>query len=551
MSAYIEKLDYPVSCEAIFDAFYQEDMAVFLDSSLKNKLGRYSIIGLSPYMILKENDGILYVNGKAEDVSLEHFLKKYLKEHKEDNPTELPMLSGGIGYFSYDYGRKFEQINTRHEKQIPVPEAMLVFYDNFIIEDMEKGEIWLAANGNLKDKKQSASELRSLILERVQNKTEGTAGRNIAQNKKEYTTTCGITEKNQIMTTSEIMQNCKQEKTADTQRITQNCKNKKTLYTKKGMNNFKKSKTTYTKKIIKNYKNKKTAYTKKIIKNYKNKKATYTKKIVKNYKNKKTTYTKKIRKIKDYIRKGHIYVMNMTRQLTIKSSRMPYSVFKNLQENNPAPFSGYMNYGDFEIISASPERFIKVDKERNIETRPIKGTRKRGSTPEEDEALRKELEDSEKDKSELLMITDLERNDLNKICVPGSVKVTELFQIETYATVFHLISNVRGHLQDDIDLTDILKALFPGGSITGAPKVRAMEIIDELEEQRRGLYTGIIGYVSLDGSCEFNIVIRSAVHEKENYHIGVGGGITYESDAAFEYEETVQKARALVHAICE
>lgn len=476
MSAYIEKLDYPISCETIFDAFYQEDMAVFLDSSLKNKLGRYSIIGLSPYMILKENDGILYVNGKAEEVSLEHFLKNYLKEHKEDNPTELPMLSGGIGYFSYDYGRKFEQINTRHEKQIPVPEAMLVFYDNFIIEDMEKGEIWLAANGNLKDKKQSVSELRSLILERVQNKTEVLMRMNTTQDRKEYITTCGIAEKNRIMPTSEIMPNCKQEK---------------------------------------------------------------------------TTYTKKILKIKDYIRKGHIYVMNMTRQLTIKSTRMPYSVFKNLQKNNPAPFSGYMNYGDFEIISASPERFIKVDKERNIETRPIKGTRKRGGTLEEDETLKKELEDSEKDKSELLMITDLERNDLNKICVPGSVKVTELFQIETYATVFHLISNVRGHLQDDIDLTDILKALFPGGSITGAPKVRAMEIIDELEEQRRGLYTGIIGYVSLDGSCEFNIVIRSAVHEKENYHIGVGGGITYESDAAFEYEETVQKAKALVHAICE
>ena len=476
MSAYIEKLNYFVSCETIFDALYQEDMAVFLDSSLKNKLGRYSIIGLSPYMILRENDGILYVNGKAEDVSLEHFLKKYLREHIEDNPTELPMLSGGIGYFSYDYGRKFEQINTKHEKQIPMPEAMLVFYDNFIIEDVEKREVWLVSNGNLKDKKQSVEELRNLILEKVHPPTKLLIEMNMAQDKKEDISIYGISEKNGVMPISEIMPNCKKNK---------------------------------------------------------------------------ATYTKKILKIKDYIRDGHIYVMNMTRRITIKSPRMPYSVFKNLQKNNPAPFSGYMNYGEFEIISASPERFIKVDKERNIETRPIKGTRKRGSTAEEDEALRKELEDSEKDKSELLMITDLERNDLNKICVPGSVEVTELFQIETYATVFHLFSNVKGRLQEYIDLTEILKALFPGGSITGAPKVRAMEIIDELEEQRRGLYTGIIGYVSLDGSCEFNIVIRSTVHENGNYHIGVGGGITYESEAAFEYEETVQKARALVQAICE
>ena len=147
------------------------------------------------------------------------------------------------------------------------------------------------------------------------------------------------------------------------------------------------------------------------------------------------------------------------------------------------------------------------------------------------------------------MIVDLERNDLNRICVPGSVKVTELFSVETYATVFHLISNVIGTLRPGLTVMDLLDATFPGGSITGAPKLRAMELIDELEHSRRNLYTGSIGYLSLDGCCDFNIVIRTALHQNGLYHLGVGGGITYESELGFEYEETLQKALALLNAL--
>ena len=168
---------------------------------------------------------------------------------------------------------------------------------------------------------------------------------------------------------------------------------------------------------------------------------------------------------------------------------------------------------------------------------------------EEDAALRLELEQSEKDKSELLMIVDLERNDLNRVCRPGSVKVTELFTVEAYATVFHLVSNIQGQLAEGMDVTDLLKAAFPGGSITGAPKYRAMEIIDELEHGKRGLYTGSIGYLTLDGACDLNIVIRTALHRDGRYHLGVGGGITAESDLEFEYEETLQKARAVLEAL--
>ena len=184
-----------------------------------------------------------------------------------------------------------------------------------------------------------------------------------------------------------------------------------------------------------------------------------------------------------------------------------------------------------------------------VATRPIKGTRKRGATKEEDAVMRKELEESDKDKSELLMIVDLERNDLNRVCIPGSVKVTEMYSIETYATVFHLVSEVQGRLAEGKNVVDLLEAAFPGGSITGAPKLRAMEIIEELEHGRRNLYTGSIGYVTLDGDCDFNIVIRTAVHKNGTYYLGVGGGITCESETEFEYEETLQKAKAVLQAL--
>ena len=207
-----------------------------------------------------------------------------------------------------------------------------------------------------------------------------------------------------------------------------------------------------------------------------------------------------------------------------------------------------MNYGDFKIISASPERFLKM-KDSKINTRPIKGTRPRGKNTEEDNRLKIELKNSEKDKSELLMIVDLERNDLNKVCETGSVVVDELFTVEEYATVFHLVSDITGKLKKDLNVVDLIKAAFPGGSITGAPKIRAMEVIDELENNKRGIYTGSFGYISLDGSCDLNIIIRTALYKDNNYYLGVGGGITCESDLEFEYEETLQKAKAVLEAM--
>lgn len=264
----------------------------------------------------------------------------------------------------------------------------------------------------------------------------------------------------------------------------------------------------------------------------------------------KEEYKRTVDRMISYIIEGDIYIANMTQQLTADSEKAPYDVYRYMRTYNPAPFGGYFNYGSFQIAGASMERFLEL-RDGKVETRPIKGTRKRGETPKEDAALRQELEDSSKDRSELLMIVDLERNDLNHVCEPGSVIVTKHFDVEAYATVFHLVTTIQGQLKAELGVMDLIKAAFPGGSITGAPKIRAMEIIDELEHDRRGIYTGSMGYLSLDGSCDLNIVIRTAVHQDGKYYLGVGGGITCESELEFEYEETLQKAKAVLEAIAE
>ena len=243
-----------------------------------------------------------------------------------------------------------------------------------------------------------------------------------------------------------------------------------------------------------------------------------------------------------YIYEGDIYIANMTQQLTIESKKHHRMYFTISVKITLLPFGGYLDFDHYQIVCASPERFLKLT-DGHVETRPIKGTRKRGETEKEDLRLRKELENSEKDKSELLMIVDLERNDLNKNLQKWQRESNWLFTIEEYATVFHLVSGIEGDLADEKNFADLLMATFPGGSITGAPKYRAMEVIDELEHGKRNLYTGSIGYLSLDGNCDFNIVIRTVLHVDGHYHLGVGGGITAESETEFEYEETLQKAK--------
>jgi para-aminobenzoate synthetase component 1 len=259
-------------------------------------------------------------------------------------------------------------------------------------------------------------------------------------------------------------------------------------------------------------------------------------------------YVTAVEKARQYIIDGDIFEVNLSQRFEAKLSITPYELYKRLRQINPAPFACYLGFDEVSVVSASPERFLRIRGDW-VETRPIKGTRPRGKTPEEDEALAKELLGSAKDRAENIMIVDLERNDLGRVCRFGTVKVTELAILEVFPTVFHLTSTVVGRLREGKNGIDLLKASFPGGSITGAPKVRAMEIIDELEPTRRSVYTGNIGYLSFNGDLDLSIVIRTFLAKGRKAYFQVGGAVVYDSDPEVEYQETLDKARALVNAI--
>lgn len=262
----------------------------------------------------------------------------------------------------------------------------------------------------------------------------------------------------------------------------------------------------------------------------------------------KEDYKKAVAKLKDYIVSGDVYIANMTQRFWCYNDDESFNIYKKLRSINKAPFSAYLNFDDFQIISSSPERFVQVINNKAY-TRPIKGTRPRGNNKKEDEVNKLELINSEKDKAELLMVVDLERNDFSKVCKPHTVKVTENFKLEEYATVFHLVSTVEGELKNNVSSVRCIKECFPGGSITGTPKIRAMEIIEELEKVKRNIYTGSIGYFDFRGNCDFNIVIRTIVKKDNKAYFGVGGGITYDSIEEDEYNETLDKARALMRVL--
>lgn len=261
----------------------------------------------------------------------------------------------------------------------------------------------------------------------------------------------------------------------------------------------------------------------------------------------KSQYLQAVQAAKKYIREGDIYQVNLSQRFHGKLTMAPEVLYQSLREVNPAPFAGYLNFDRVKVLSSSPERFLKV-KGREVQTRPIKGTRPRGDTEKKDKILAEELLASIKDRAELIMIVDLERNDLGRICEFGSVKVPELITLEAFPTVFHTVSTIEGQLKQGKDRIDLLKATFPGGSITGAPKIRSMEIIDELEPTTRGIYTGALGYFGFNDTMDINIIIRTLLVKNEDFYFQVGGGIVADSDPEKEFQETLDKAKALILA---
>ncbi len=265
-------------------------------------------------------------------------------------------------------------------------------------------------------------------------------------------------------------------------------------------------------------------------------------------------YLRMVARALDHIGAGDIYQVNLAQRVRVEPAAPPgaappaSALYRSLRAESPAPFSSLMTVPGGGIVSSSPERFFAIEGDR-IETWPIKGTRPRGATAAEDQALASALRASAKDRAENVMIVDLERNDLGRICEIGTVRVPSLCEVESFANVHHLVSRVEGTLREDAGPTDVIRAMFPGGSITGAPKIRAVEIIDSLEPTRRGVYTGAIGYWDQSGDCDFNIAIRTMIVEEGVTSFHVGGGIVADSTPEGEYEETLVKARGMMRAV--
>jgi para-aminobenzoate synthetase component 1 len=259
-------------------------------------------------------------------------------------------------------------------------------------------------------------------------------------------------------------------------------------------------------------------------------------------------YSQAFKKIKTYIREGDCYQVNLAQRFNAMVEGDVWQAYCMLRNINPSPFSAYLNYADFQILSNSPERFLSVTN-KLVQTKPIKGTRPRSKNSIEDEALLQELVNSKKDQAENVMIVDLLRNDISKNCALGSVKVPKLFDIESYPNVHHIVSTITGKLRDHRSSIDLLRGSFPGGSITGAPKLRSMEIIEELEPHRRGIYCGAIGYISNDGNMDTNIAIRTILHKNQKMYFYAGGGIVCDSEVSAEYQETFDKAAAMMHVL--
>ena len=267
------------------------------------------------------------------------------------------------------------------------------------------------------------------------------------------------------------------------------------------------------------------------------------------YEMKKNEYIDIVERVKEYIAAGDIFQANLSQRVSARiNDKKPLDLYKILREINPSPFAGFFDFGEYQIVSSSPERLIRI-KDGIIETRPIAGTRPRGKNGKEDEAMRAELLLNKKERAEHIMLIDLERNDLGRVSEYGSVRVDELMITEDYSHVIHIVSNITGKLAAGKDCFDAIKAAFPGGTITGVPKVRCMEIIDELEPVRRGPYTGSIGYIGFSGNMDLNIIIRTFVIKDGMAYVQAGAGLVADSDPELEYFETLKKAEALIRTL--
>jgi para-aminobenzoate synthetase component 1 len=463
----IEEITLKSSALDTFELFRNEAVSFFLDSGMDpHKLGRYSFIGLEPFMILSSRGSKIDITWEGESSSESgnpfDILNRLLEIYRLDRcPSPVPFVGGAVGYFSYDLCHFIERLPDTAVDDLELPECYFGFYDLVLAFDNIKYKAYIVSTGfpeleETKRKKRAADRVEEM----------------------KFRLSC-VQDHNVRSKSDPVL-------------------SKSTVSLKGGFTH--------------------------------------------------EEYVKAVEKARQYIIDGDIFEVNLSQRFESDLSITPYELYKRLRQINPAPFAGYLSFDEVTLVSASPERFLRLRGDL-AETRPIKGTRPRGKTPEQDESLAKELIDGVKERAENIMIVDLERNDLGRVCRYGTVKVTELVILEVFPTVFHLTSTVEGRLRDGKNGIDLVKAAFPGGSITGAPKVRSMEIIDELEPTKRSVYTGNIGYLSFNGDLDLNIVIRTFLVKGGKAYFQVGGAVVYDSDSEAEYQETLDKAKALIDAL--
>jgi len=470
----------------IFEAFSVHKYCFFLDTSLvdySKGLGRYSILGIDPFFILKAR----------RDAPFEKIRNEINKYKIVEKSPALPFLGGAVGFFAYDLGLALEKkVRVAEKPDLGIPDCFFAFYNTSLIIDHSKELLYIFASGFPEKKEHLARLLARLnftkVCKLISGISYGGSRPAVSQRFERRAWSCSddggsFSAKSRFIPDVLIKRG---RELADGADLTSD-------FSREG-------------------------------------------------------YISAIRKAKNYIKNGDIYQVNLSQQFKGETSLSGVEIYKRLRGISPSNFGAYLDGIDFQICSSSPERFLKVEGDL-VTTRPMKGTRPRGRNKREDIMLKKELLSSRKDKAELTMIVDLERNDLGKVCAYNSIKVGMMREIEEYSTVFQTTATVTGRLHKEKDRIDLLQACFPGGSITGCPKIRAMEIIEELEPVRRSIYTGALGYLSFSGRMEFNILIRSILKKGKELFFGAGGGIVADSNPAEEYDETMVKARAMIESV--
>ncbi|MCK4268106.1 MAG: anthranilate synthase component I [Actinomycetia bacterium] len=427
-------------------------------------LGRYSFIGIDPFLTIEGKNGQVNVTGEisksfsdvADPLKL---VEDLLKTYRQAPVPDLPPFSGGaVGYVGYDAVSYFENIPRTGEDDLGIPDLLFVFTDVLVVFDHLKHSLKILINTRVQDNPEKAWESACRRIDSVVEKL-----------KKPISPKPIIAEADVSLT--DINTNFTKEQ-----------------------------------------------------------------------------YLKVVEKAKEYIFAGDILQVVPSQRFSLPTSSDPFDIYRVLRIINPSPYLGYLKLGDLTLVASSPEPLVTVYGDK-VTTRPIAGTRPRGENAEQDRLLEEELLSDEKERAEHIMLVDLGRNDLGRVCKMGTVKVDDLMFVERYSHVMHIVSQVSGALAEDKTPFDVLRAAFPAGTVSGAPKIRAMEIIDELEPSLRGAYAGIFGYFSFIGNLDTGITIRTIVIKDGVAHVQAGGGIVADSDPEFEYQETVNKAMAMLRAI--